>query len=449
MPSAASEASLCIQSEKRQSNVSATTKYRDNADLVLAKTLDVHVSEENLYEQIWSIVNTLCPFLDENDSISDNDDPTMPVSTSHKVAMMINTSALTIKPLTGGLSNELFIVRTSHPQGVLVRIHPSIGGDLLIDREKENKLVAWLSSQGIGPTYYGRFTNGRVEEFYPNVTPLSCHEMAQFAPQIASHMADFHNLRAPNNILPKPNCLEKSSHFVAIDAWFAAVFNRLGQSTEGVNGEEKDEIKLSQEMHKEWMWVKDCLGENGSKEVINDRSPVKCKALKFIREMVLTHQDCQSLNILKDTSVPSSESIKHDIKLIDFEYSGWNPRAADIANTFCEHCDMNNLCARYENEYPSEHDQNVFLKAYVARADPILAAGHVNTGDHSNVDPKTEEEFLSTLRHEIARFTLLSHVGWAVWAVLKNLEDSGIDFDYLEYARHRMDGYKLFKSLYC
>ena len=63
-------------------------------------------------------------------------------------------------------------------------------------------------------------------------------------------------------------------------------------------------------------------------------------------------------------------------------------------------------------------------------------------------DDEIEELFLSTLRQEIGRFTLLSHMGWAIWGVLKKLEDCAIEYDYIEYTRHRMDGYKLFKSLY-
>ena len=142
--------------------------------------------------------------------------------------------------------------------------------------------------------------------------------------------------------------------------------------------------------------------------------------------------DCQSLNILKDAS--------GSIRLIDFEYAGWNPRAADIANTFCEYCDMNNISADYEKEYPSDEAQNDYLKNYVLQSSPDLA--------QQLSALQQWESFLAPIRSEIGRFSLLSHLGWSIWCIVKAKEESAIDFDYLAYARHRMDGYYLSKKKY-
>ena len=51
-------------------------------------------------------------------------------------------------------------------------------------------------------------------------------------------------------------------------------------------------------------------------------------------------------------------------RLIDFEYAGFNPRALDIANTWLEHCDMNNLKPNYEKEFPSLEQQRFYLTRY-------------------------------------------------------------------------------------
>ena len=478
-------------------NSKDVTQYRDNADLILDMTLDVHSSStpECVNGQIWNIVSILCPFLhhgkeEKNDAIAMHDSTTT-----------LPPSSLTIKPLTGGLSNELFIVQTSYsPQGVLVRIHPSTSSSsddedydddeeaAFIDRDIENKLVAWLSSQNIGPTYYGRFNNGRVEEFYSNVKPLSCHEMSKYAISIATNLATFHSLDVPTTIMgPKPTSLEQTCRFNSIDNWFTSVFNKLDKKkkeeeevstsnteekknddTDGDNDNDDDIIELSKELYKEWMWLKESLlqegegdvgGGGGSSDDSTTTNAIKSKALQFIREIVLTHQDCQSLNILKkdtttsaDKNTSSTEDLEDslDVKLIDFEYAGYNARSADIANTFCEYCDMNNLCAKYESEYPTEYDQNIFLKTYVKQVDPKLANEIFNSSNDEDETSSTEEKiFLSTLRQEIGRFTLLSHLGWAIWGILKKLEDCVIEYDYIEYTRHRMDGYKLFKSLFC
>ena len=46
---------------------------------------------------------------------------------------------------------------------MLVRV---FGGEGIIDRNKENATVAWLAENGLGPKYYGRFANGRIEGFF-------------------------------------------------------------------------------------------------------------------------------------------------------------------------------------------------------------------------------------------------------------------------------------------
>jgi hypothetical protein len=95
---------------------------------------------------------------------------------------------------------------------------------------------------------------------------------------------------------------------------------------------------------------------------------------------------------------------------------------------------MNNICADYPAEYPSDKVQNLFLKTYVQRCQPSLIIANESEWD----------DVLATLRSEIGRFTLLSHLGWATWGVVMVNEGSAIDFDYIAYAKHRMDGYERF-----
>eukprot|EP00978_Attheya_sp_CCMP212_P000933 scaffold1983_cov45-Attheya_sp.AAC.3 len=125
------------------------------------------------------------------------------------------------------------------------------------------------------------------------------------------------------------------------------------------------------------------------------------------------------------------------LKVIDFEYAGLNPRAVDLANTFCEHCDMNNLKAQYETQYPTDEEQNVFLEAYLQETKPEFLKPNDND----------KSKRLATLRHEIGKYTLVSHMGWAIWAICQHFICT-IEFDYLGYARHRMDGYRYFKQKY-
>jgi len=48
--------------------------------------------------------------------------------------------------------------------------------------------------------------------------------------------------------------------------------------------------------------------------------------------------------------------------------------------------------------------------------------------------------FLEDLRRECLKFTLLSHLNWALWSIIQH-DNSEIKFDFLEYAAIRMQGY--------
>jgi thiamine kinase-like enzyme len=193
---------------------------------------------------------------------------------------------------------------------------------------------------------------------------------------------------------------------------------------------EENNLAFLEQLESEWKWLFHELQASRGYD-----TPIQAQALHFIRQVVVTHMDCQSLNILKDMTAAKDDKT---IRLIDFEYAGWNPRAADIANTFCEYCDMNNLCADYEREYPSRSQQNDYLLSYVRHADSNLAAQLTQI--------QQWEPFLATLRAEVGRFSALSHLAWSIWSVVKSRESSNIDFEYMVYARHRMDGYQFAKQ---
>ena len=114
---------------------------------------------------------------------------------------------------------------------------------------------------------------------------------------------------------------------------------------------------------------------------------------------------------------------------------------------------MSNLRADYDKEYPTPEQQDIFFWNYLLQSNPARALqfssyswrqGGNNTDANGDDNDIEWHLFSSTLQKEVGRFSLLSHLGWAVWAVLTTLktdEADKIDFDYMVYARHRMDGY--------
>ncbi|GKZ01080.1 ethanolamine kinase [Mayamaea pseudoterrestris] len=369
--------------------------YRNNASLVLPVTIDG--SSTHCKDQIQQVISTFCD-IDVTSSRADT------------------SSDFTVEPLSGGLSNELFVA-THMNDCYLVRIHPDNSSSRslnvsscpsLVDREQETKLLAWLAEQSLAPTLHGRFENGRVEEFYPIHEPLTIADMTTYAPDIAALMGRMHAQIVPENILPACHCLQGDA-FGRIDRWFDMARGF------GKHGEFLDELEA------EWVWLQQALRN----EFWNDEA-ASDNAVRFGREIVLCHMDAQSLNFLMSSDSESS------LKMIDYEYSSRNARVYDIANTFCEFGDMNHMAADFSRDYPSRETQDVFLQSYL------------NSCGHSNplleFDARQQDEYLATLRCMIAKSTLISHLGWSVWSVVQD-SMAHISFDYMQYAQHRLDGY--------
>ncbi|CAB9498681.1 Choline kinase alpha [Seminavis robusta] len=402
--------------------------YHDNSSDVLP--LRVTASDPDWKDQIKRVATSICPF-------------------------MKSYSDLKITPLGGGLSNELFVVQGEsnttdnsttleqqvESKSVLVRIHPSNNTNNLpgiVDRDMENSISAWLSSQQVGPMYYGRFQNGRVEEFYPQHETLSWDDMSRVGPsRIAPIMAHFHSLDVPATVLSRSNSDDyRGDIFLRVREWIqmAEALCCSGDHTSATTTTNPKALAMLKQLQEDWKWLEENIHQNNTDE----SNPAQQAAQQLMRQIVFTHMDMQSLNLLRDTTVQEPDST---IKVIDFEYAGFNPRAMDMANTFCEHCDMNNIQADYATQYPSEEVQNAFLQRYLEQA--------ANCGDDAVVQQALahvqDESFLQTARLEIGRYTLVSHISWAVWSVVQSFM-SDIDFDYIHYASHRRDGYEFMKQ---
>lgn len=334
---------MCRQEEvgKDDREYPHNTEYKNNAKKVLTLRINTAASMEECHSQITKIVEILCPFL-----LRDGED-----------------SSFRIKPLTGGLSNHLFLVSnsnfsssdtaadTARTNTVLVRIHPDTDsescddseeeGFCIVDRESETKFAAWLALQRedlphnrgtMAPTMYGRFENGRVEEFYPDVRPLSCPEMKNYASCIAQSLASFHSLDSPpDDVLPRPTTDDDGMSSTAI-------FRTMRSWLKEANTLELDDTtaKFLNELSQEWDWLETTLSKppqnQSSLEGSDCDNSIVAEALEFIRRVTITHMDCQPLNILIENKEDVDEKCEYTVRaasktlrLIDFEYSGWNP----------------------------------------------------------------------------------------------------------------------------
>jgi len=472
--------------------------YLNNANIIAQIAINPHVKPSTLNKQIFNLLQEILPEYLHDENAKDTLQPQ---------DLIVNT-------LTGGLSNHLLTVQipvVSHPSStksknnqhgtstktILLRLHneqeaqdtstSSGTSSSIVDRDAENKISAQLSSHGMAPIYYGRFANGRVEEFYERFRPLSHKEMSnlKFTRAIAIHLAKLHKLQL-RCVISNPHSAQ-GEIWKRIEDWIQLANDEHAIPTTSEN--EKQLIQhMMNEIQEEWAWLKKELGPTNAKSAYTSagdnmskaRNVVVAQAVAFCSrvraiiaissklincihllhkltttqhkptlwyiQVVFTHMDCQSLNILTPENAPTlldegadDEDAIANIRLIDFEYAGMNPRAADLANTFAEFCDMNNLIPDYARQYPTEHEQDVFFMAYIRENDAALAK------ELDGMSKDSRDLFLSTMREMVGKYSLFSHLGWACWAVVQ-YSASSIAFDYITYAKVRMEGYRFFKN---
>lgn len=416
-----------------------------------------------MYDAVRTVVKKMCPLMRE-----------------------IKVADLNVEQLGGGLTNVLYIVSglqpihddddddgsasdgsyysdasydappPSQPAGpgrpipatkvcALVRVHGDDSQDVLIDRSIEHRVSASLSAASIAPAYFGRFVNGRVEEFYSDaktITPLRLKpdaeqlsrpdEILSVSATVPVAMAEIHKLAVGNGVAKTDR--GTSQCWATGDLWLASALEKLAASAELTAKVEASYAEYGgvKRLVEEWRWLKETLDPSQNARPDEDASGVAAvggPSLPFARDVVFTHMDCQSLNILT-----SKNWAEHEVRLIDFEYSGHNPRALDLGNTFCECCSQNDLCPDYEKEYPTEAEGRFILHKYMIAGFPdFVLKIKAEKGEEGY------EDFLSHFRHEVDKHALISHMSWIFWAIIQAAV-SPIDYDYVMYGKIRYMG---------
>lgn len=115
--------------------------------------------------------------------------------------------------------------------------------------------------------------------------------------------------------------------------------------------------------------------------------------------------------------------------LVDFEYSGYNPRGYDLANHFVEwrYDYHGETPAAMTEPFPTKDEQTVFIQAYI----------DTNTNELGNHDGSSVEE----IRTEMEAWLMGTHVGWGLWGLVQ-ASQSQIDFDYFAYSMERLSVYR-------
>ncbi|CAI5716094.1 unnamed protein product [Hyaloperonospora brassicae] len=331
---------------------------------------------------------------------------------------------IAVKIIVGGITNRLYRLLWQN-KSVLVRLYGDHTEEF-IDRDAENVLFALLSERGFAPTYYGRFKNGRIEGWL-DARPLLPEEMGQTKPvnyvQMIGrelgvmHVMDILEDRAPV-LWTKIERFEKLAMAIKLD--------------DPVKNAALQEVDLAK-LHQKLQWLKSVLpssqNRNG-KDLLDvlDTDAISAQAEAFASDVVFSHNDLLSGNILHNSDWDR-------VQIIDYEYGGYNYRAFDFANHFCENCGFELDLALY----PSMEKQFAFFKAYMSTAAPNLLA-ELETNRESKA-------FFHALYDVVNRYALASHLFWGYWAVVQAAH-STIDFDFLAYAAKRFNTFDVHRDVF-
>jgi len=247
---------------------------------------------------------------------------------------------ITIAVISGGITNLLYrlalpstctLASPHTPRDVIVRIYGR-NTEVIIDREKENRLFAALSAVQYAPTYWGRFTNGRVEGWL-DARPLNPEELAMtgqrkgnggtpvdFMGMIAREMARLHALQIEVDDEGGQAKEEEEEEmgkrkrnggggrkavvWDKMEEWARLAKNISFEGPDGQEGGTEKQRQLEaiglNNLEKEMEWLKDKLvGEEGEGGVERGRERSGQEAARyFLAELVFSHQDVLCGNIL-------------------------------------------------------------------------------------------------------------------------------------------------------
>ena len=323
--------------------------------------------------------------------------------------------------ISGGISNALYRVslrrvlaspfdaasfssRTAVNEPVVVLRVYGENTEKFVDRETEVKTMRVLHRHGFGPEVLGVFGNGRVESFLSGKVCLEPGDLGRedVAVTIAETLARFHLIssgkggapRTPHGFpVPRPSATKMDTPFRKTRSWLETA-KTLESSYD------KKQLKIFKELD-----VAAILEELGKLET---------KATALRSPMAFTHNDLLSGNIMVRRTSEGIESMT----FIDFEYADWAPRGFDLGNHFCEYagfdCDY--------SKYPDE--SHTFVRAYLRVFD--------------GAEPSQRR--VKQVVREANLFALAAHLYWAAWSMLQ-AKWSSIDFDYMAYAKLRVDEY--------
>jgi ethanolamine kinase len=305
-----------------------------------------------------------------------------------------NSSNTRLVTFTEGITNTilgLFDTRTPDDESnaLVIKLFGA-HTELFIDRSSEFNAMMKLSKDGVLAQHVlVQFENGVIYE-YASGQACSREDVRKenIAKLIAIKLAEFHSVKIEK--IEKP-------FLISIIRKFIQLINE--------NEEQRKSLEIQ--------------------SIISDVDIIEARILPKLvpnaeigKDLVLCHNDLLVKNIIYDKKTDQ-------ISFIDFEYTHLNYYLYDIANHFVEYAGVENADFTL---YPTRDEQKSWLKFYF------------------QTRPMNEQMINDDLCHLIDQFSALSHLMWGLWALVQS-RLSQLDFDYIHYAKQRLDCYYQLKTI--
>ncbi len=337
----------------------------------------------------------------------------------------VSHDRLHVTKITGGLTNILYKVSLIQPEShiarpeILVRIFGAMDG--LLDRKKENLILSKLSECGVSPRLIAEFDWGRLEEFLSNRSPLkSGVDMVRITPEcdMVAHIAE--RLRALHSVdLWEDHSTLSANVLDVTDRWLSLAQNygnTIKASPKCPDFAPPTIPFLAEEVSHVRQFI--------TRQILTHPKVSTSSICNRLVNQVLCHNDMLAGNLLYDET-------DNSLRLIDFEYSGYNFAVADIANVCAAVCESIMLSGQPQDvgkNFPSDDVQLHFVSKYLGGPDPIPTEEH--------------EPILLIIR----AFAMAEELRWTIWGILQSQQAVG-DFDYCMYYNSRFNAYKEYKRI--
>ncbi|GAW83195.1 choline kinase [Plasmodium gonderi] len=317
---------------------------------------------------------------------------------------------ISVKQILSGLTNQLFEVdikdeTAKNYQPVRRRVLFRIYGkhvDELYNTISEFEVYKTMSKYKIAPQLLNTFNGGRIEEWlYGDPLRIDDLKNPTILVGIANVLGKFHTLSRKRHLpehWDRTPCI-----FKMMEKWKKQLFKY--KNIEKYNSDIHRYIKESEKFIK----------------FIN----IYCKSDNIANSVVFCHNDLQENNIINTNKC---------LRLIDFEYSGFNFLSADIANFFIE-TSIDYSTSTYpffeidKKKYISYENRKLFITAYLS-----------NYLDKSSTEEN--HKLVDQILEAVEVQALGAHLLWGFWSIIRGYQTKSYnEFDFFLYAQERLKLY--------